>query len=149
MAASIGACWSRIVPMMRGRDLAVHVLDGLEHALAEEAAFVAVAQFDGFVLAGGCAGGNRGAADRAAFEPHVHFDGGIAARVDHFAAADFNNGGIAHGLFADVEGGLWWIRWVRLIALGREGHRELGSHLGSVLVGIQPGEQMQSSLRAT
>ena len=37
--------------------------DGFQHAFAEVARFIAVAQFDGFVLAGGCAGGNRGAAD--------------------------------------------------------------------------------------
>ena len=79
-------------------DVGVDVFNGLEHAFAEEARLVAVAEFDGFVFAGGGAGGNRGAADRAAFEVHVNFDGGIAAGIDHFAAADFNNGGVVHGI---------------------------------------------------
>jgi hypothetical protein len=61
------------------RGLAIHVFDSLEHSLAEEAAFVAIAEFDGFVFARGSAGGHRGTADRAAFEPHVHFHRGTAA----------------------------------------------------------------------
>ena len=79
-------------------DLAVHVLDGLEHSLAQEAGFVAVAELDGFIFSGGCAGRHRGASDRPALEPDVNFNRGIAARVDHFAAADFNNGRITHNV---------------------------------------------------
>ena len=67
-------------------NLAIHVGDGLEDALAEVARFVAVAQFDGFVLAGGCARGHRGAAERAAFKDDVRFHRGIAARIDDLPA---------------------------------------------------------------
>jgi len=49
----------------------------LLHALAAVAVLVAVAEFDGFVLAGGGAGGNGGAAEVAAGELDVDFDGGI------------------------------------------------------------------------
>ena len=37
-----------------------------------------------------------GAADGATFEVDINFDGGIATGIDHFAAADFNNGGVVH-----------------------------------------------------
>ena len=67
----------------------VDVGDGLQHALAEVAVLVAVAEFAGFVFAGGGAGGDGGAAEGAAFEEDVDFDGGIAAGIDDFAAGDF------------------------------------------------------------
>ena len=44
------------------RDFGVGVGDGFEHSFAEVSGLVAVAQFEGFVLAGGCAGRHRGAA---------------------------------------------------------------------------------------
>ena len=66
----------------------VDVADGFQHAFAEVAGFVAVAKFVGFVFAGGSAGRNCAAADGAAFEVDVGFDGGIAARIDNFAAVD-------------------------------------------------------------
>ena len=69
-------------------DRAVDVGDGFEHAFAEIVRFVAVAQFDGFVLAGGGAGGNGGAAHGAAFEADVGFDRGIAAGIENFAAVN-------------------------------------------------------------
>jgi uncharacterized protein YqfA (UPF0365 family) len=74
--------------MRAGAILAVHVGDGLLHALAEVARLVAVAQFDGFVLAGGGAGRNRGAADSAAGEANVDLDGRIAAGIDDLAGGD-------------------------------------------------------------
>ena len=75
-----------IEPGDRAGQRAVHVGDGFEHALAEIARFVAVAQFDGFVLAGGCAGRHRGAAQRAAFQNDIRLDRGIAARIDDLPA---------------------------------------------------------------
>jgi hypothetical protein len=80
-----------------GCDALVDVFDGLEDAFAEVACFVSVAEFDGFVFAGGGTGGNSGAADGTAFEVDVDFDGRIATGVNDFAAADFNDGGIVHG----------------------------------------------------
>src|SRR6185503_2419987 len=68
--------------------------DGLGHTLAEVAILVAVAQLDGFACTRRCAGGNSGAAERAGVENHVGLDGGVAARVDDFAAADVDD--LAH-----------------------------------------------------
>ena len=72
-------------------DLGVDVLDGLEHALAQVAVLVAVAQLDGFARAGGGAGGHGGAAHGAGLQQHVAFDGGVASAVQDFAADDINN----------------------------------------------------------
>ena len=72
-------------------DLGVDVLDGLQHALAEVAAGVAVAQFDGLARAGGGARGHGGAAHDARFEQDVGLDGGIAARVENLAGDDIND----------------------------------------------------------
>ena len=60
-------------------DLAVDVLDRLEDALAEEAVGVAVAEFDGLVLASGCAAGDDGATHGAVDEKDFCFYRGIAA----------------------------------------------------------------------
>ena len=70
----------------RAGNLAVHVGDGFEHAFAEVARFVAIAQFDGFVLAGGRARRHCGTAERAAFKDYIRFHGGIAARIDDLPA---------------------------------------------------------------
>ncbi len=65
----------------------------LQHALAEITLLVAVAQFDRLMGAGGGARGHRGAADRAIFQHHIDFDGGVAAAVEDFAADDVDDGG--------------------------------------------------------
>ena len=52
-------------------DFGIDVVDGLKNALAEVTGFVAVAQFHGFVLASGGAGGNGGAAHGAVDEEDV------------------------------------------------------------------------------
>ena len=70
------------MPMTAGAIFSLTLCDGLQGAFAEVARFVAVAQFDGFVFAGGCAGGDGGAADGAVREEDVDFDGGIAAGVE-------------------------------------------------------------------
>src|SRR5450830_375065 len=69
-------------------DLGVDVFNGLEHALAQVARLVAVAQFDGFTAAGGGTRGHGGAAHDARFEQDVAFDGGVAAAVQDFTADD-------------------------------------------------------------
>ena len=73
------------------RNHGLHIGDGLQHALAQVVALVAVAQFHGFVLAGGGARGHDGAAQCAAFQNHVRFHGGIAARIQNLARANCNN----------------------------------------------------------
>ena len=77
-------------------DRAVHGGDGFLHALAEETLLVAIAQFEGFVLARGGAGGDRRAAECAAFEEDVHFDSGIAAGINDFAPDDGGDGEVLH-----------------------------------------------------
>ena len=71
----------------------VHILDCLEHAFALEAAFVAIAQFQRLVRAGGCARRHNRAANIAAFDMHIYFHRRIAARIDHLARANvFDHG---------------------------------------------------------
>ncbi len=71
--------------------LVLALATALLHAFAEETFLVAVAEFDGFVFAGAGAAGDGRAAGRAAFERHVNFDGGVAARVEDFARLDVLN----------------------------------------------------------
>ena len=49
-----------------GEDLLRHIIDGLESALAKVAGLIAVAEFAGFVFAGGSARGDGGASHAAA-----------------------------------------------------------------------------------
>ena len=74
-----------------GRDDGFHVGHGLQHALAEVMALVAIAQFHGLMLAGGSARRHDGAAQGAALKNYIRFHGGIAARVKNFARANGNN----------------------------------------------------------
>jgi hypothetical protein len=53
--------------------------------------FVAIAEFNGFVFAGGCAGGHDCAALGTALENDISFYGRIATRVENFAGANGNN----------------------------------------------------------
>ncbi len=80
-----------------GSEFLIDGLDGLEDAFAEVARLVAVAEFPGFVLAGAGAARDRSAADGAAFEFHIDFDGGIAAGVNDLTGADVGDGRFEHG----------------------------------------------------
>ena len=75
----------------RRRDRLLDVLHGAQHALAEVALRVAVAQLERLVLAGGRAARHRRAAHDAALEADVAFDGGIAAAVEDLAGADLQD----------------------------------------------------------
>ena len=80
----------------------VDVFHGLEHALAQVAALVAITHFNGFAAAGGGARRHSGPAHHARFEQHVAFDGGVAAAVQNLATDDVNDG--THGFpFAEVS----------------------------------------------
>jgi len=74
-----------------GGNHGLNVLHSLQHALAHVVGLVAVAQLHGFMFAGGGARRHNGAAQRAAFQNHVRFHGGVAARVKNFAGTDGNN----------------------------------------------------------
>ena len=62
--------------------------DGLEHAAAEEAVWVAVAQLDRLIRPGRCAGGHERPAPRAVAKADVDLYGRVAARVEHLARTD-------------------------------------------------------------
>jgi hypothetical protein len=94
--------------MSAGLDFGVGVGDGLLHALAAETLFVAVAEFDGFVFAGAGAAGHGRAAGRAAGERHVHFHGGISARVENFARLNVLNVCHHSPLFYQGSRGRFW-----------------------------------------
>ncbi len=74
-----------------GCDHGLDIGNGLQNALAQVVALVAVAQLHGLVLAGGGARRHDGAAQCAAFQNHICFHGGIAARIKNFARANSNN----------------------------------------------------------
>ena len=78
-------------------DLAIDRIDGLANPLAAIAA-IAVAQFQRFILAGGCARRDAGAAKGPAFQGHIDLDGRVTAAVENFARVDIENGG--HGYVA-------------------------------------------------
>ena len=66
-------------------DLVVHMGHGIQRALTQIAALVAVAQLHGLESARGSARGNRRAAEGAVFQHDFHFDGGVAARIENLA----------------------------------------------------------------
>ncbi|AAQ61119.1 probable phosphopyruvate hydratase [Chromobacterium violaceum ATCC 12472] len=72
-------------------NLGIDVVNGLQHALAQVAALVAVAQFQRFPGTGGSAGRHRRAAHDAGFQQHVGFHGRIAAGVQDFASYHVND----------------------------------------------------------
>ena len=60
-----------------------NILDRAQDSFLEVSLRIAVAQLDGLMLAGGSAARNGGPAHRAALQPHVGFDRGIAARIQN------------------------------------------------------------------
>ena len=76
-------------------DLAVHRFDRLQHALAEEALLVAVAQLHRLMRAGRGAGRHGGAAEGAVLQGHVDLHRRIAAAVEDLPADDVDDGGHA------------------------------------------------------
>ncbi len=71
-------------------DRGVDVFDGGENAFALVAFLVAIAEFDGFIFAGGGAGGDRGAAKGSVFEDDVDFDGRVTAGVKYFTSSTYS-----------------------------------------------------------
>ena len=77
---------SGIEPHDRCGNRFVHVGDSLEHAFAQEARVVAIAQFDGFVFASGRPRRHSGAAKCSAFKNDVSLHSRISARIDDLPA---------------------------------------------------------------
>src|SRR5262245_24619410 len=93
-----GALISRVDAAHRISQRADHVADRFAHAFAAVAPRIAVAKLER--LARSCRGARRHgrAAGGAVFEPQLHFDSRIAARIQNLARHDRNNAGtIAHG----------------------------------------------------
>src|SRR5690606_7752312 len=71
-------------PDERFAQYAVHVRHGLQHAFAQVAGGIAVAQLDRLPRTGGGSRGNTRPAARAVRQPDFRFDGGIAAGIQDF-----------------------------------------------------------------
>src|SRR5204862_7465036 len=74
-------------PLEPRPDDLVHVLDGLEHALAAEPLLIAIPQLDCFVLAGRGAARHRGSTGRSTREGHIGFDRRVAPAIEDLARA--------------------------------------------------------------
>ncbi len=72
-------------------DLCVHVLHRLQHALAQIALLVAVAQFNRFFLTCGRARRHGGTAHHTRFQQHVRFYGRVATGIQNLTRYDINN----------------------------------------------------------
>ena len=96
LSASSMRRWSRAsMPESASKISPLTASTALQHALAEVALLVAVAQLDGLVRSRRGAGGHAGAAQRAVLEDDIHLDGRVAAAVQDLAADDIDDGG--HG----------------------------------------------------
>ncbi|MNT44448.1 hypothetical protein D3C72_1809750 [compost metagenome] len=72
-------------------DFGIDVLACLQHALAEVALGVAIAQFHGFARTGRGTRRYGRTAHHARFQQHIAFDGRVTARVQDFATDNINN----------------------------------------------------------
>ena len=77
-----------VVTDQRFRDRPVDVGDGFGRALAQIAMLIAIAQFDGFMLAGGSAARNGGAAVAAIGQKNFGLNGGVSTRIQNLDSAD-------------------------------------------------------------
>ena len=75
------------------QNFSLHVGDRREHAFAAEAGFVAVAQFDSLVRAGGRPGWHRDAAHGTGLKDDIDFDCGSSAAVEDFTGGDVGDSG--------------------------------------------------------
>ena len=83
-------------------DLGIHRIHRIDHALAQIAGLVAIAEFDGFMRAGRGSAGHRGAAKAAIVEQNIDLDRGITPRIENFAGVDIDDRG--HGAGAPGKG---------------------------------------------
>ena len=74
-----------------GSDHLVYVLDGVQNALAQITALVAVTKFEGLVLARRCAARNGCAAECAGYGTYFDLDGRIASRVEDLSCVNLYN----------------------------------------------------------
>ena len=72
-------------------NFAIHIFYCFENPLSEIAFLIAVAQFDGFVFAGGGAAGNGSAAHAAIGQLYLGLYGRIAAGIKNLASANLRD----------------------------------------------------------
>ncbi|MNC40679.1 hypothetical protein D3C75_894040 [compost metagenome] len=81
----------RVLAQQQVTDRAVDVGDGLQHALAQVTALVAITQLQRFARAGGSTGRRASAADDAVVEQYIGFHGGVATRIENFTTFDVDD----------------------------------------------------------
>jgi hypothetical protein len=77
--------------MQGGSDLAIDVAYRLQGAFAQVTRLVAVPEFHGFVLAGGCAGWHGRSTHTAVREINIRFHSGIPAGIQNLSSSYFYN----------------------------------------------------------
>ena len=115
----------RVKPAQGVENIAIDAFDRLEHALAEKARLVAVAQFDRFMRAGRGARRHRRAAKRAIFQRDIDFDRGIAAlsRISRAAMSIISVMRLPLGKNADAAKYGGFLRRLRERKKGTKGRR--------------------------
>ncbi|MNR01396.1 hypothetical protein D3C85_1172000 [compost metagenome] len=86
-----GLLVERILAQQQLANRAVDVGHGLEHALAQITALVAITQFQRFTRTGGSTGRCAGAADDAVVENHVGFHSRVATGIENLTAFDVDD----------------------------------------------------------
>ncbi|MNO86315.1 hypothetical protein D3C76_777110 [compost metagenome] len=82
---------SRILAQQQVTDRAIDVGHGLQYALAQVTALVAIAQLEGFAGASGGTGRRTGAANDTAVQDHIRLNGRVAAGVQDLTALDVDD----------------------------------------------------------
>ncbi|MCY1411921.1 hypothetical protein D9M71_273170 [compost metagenome] len=82
---------SSVLAQQQVADRAVDVGHGLQNALAQVTALVAITQFQCLAGTGGSTGRRASAAYDAVLEDHIGFHGGVAAGVQNLAALDVDD----------------------------------------------------------
>ncbi len=77
-----------VLAVQRGGDFAVDVFGCVQAAFAQIAGLVAIAEFHGFMLAGGCAGRHCGPAHTAVCEIDIRFHSRIPAGIQNLSSKD-------------------------------------------------------------
>jgi hypothetical protein len=80
----------------------VDVFDGGEDAFTHEVFFVVVSELEGFVFAGGGAGGDSGS-EETLVGGNIGFDSGVSSRVINLPGADgLDGGGVEEALIEKI-----------------------------------------------
>src|SRR5438128_11004709 len=94
---------ARVPTLENLRNSVVNVGNSFPHALAAEAAFIAITQFPCFVFARARSAWNGRSTKRTALEPYIDFNCRIAARIQNFPSMDSANPGGRHTILGRLE----------------------------------------------